>query len=516
MRHPRFSTSATLIPTLLALAVVPRLGAADGDAPAPAPAPATTPSLEERVQALDQEIKILKRKAEIAAEDAAAKAKSSAPAGAAAPADGGGQPRVTANPRDGFTIGSADGLYKLRLGGYVQADGRFFVNDDNRGDGPKTNLTDNFTIRRARVQLDGSFYDLFDFRLQYDFGGATPQLVDAYVTTKIDPALRITAGHFKAPFGLEFLQTDTNCAFVERGLPTNLVPWRDTGVQVGGDLWNGAVNYAVGIFSGTTDGTNRDVDSSDDKDLVARLFLTPFKNTGIDALSGLGFGVAGSEGLDDPVFGTSAAGAAVVGTSDLPKFVSAGQNSFFSYNADAGGNPATGATAIARGKHLRWSPQLFWTWGPWSLLSEYVLSKQRVELLNAAHPAGGGSSGYVTNQAWQVESGYLLTGDKASFTGVVPNSPVGSGGWGAWEVVARFERLIVGASAFENGYANIAKSARAATGVGVGVNWWLNRNLKIQLDYERTAFEGGANGSAVDPADRQTEHTIETRLQVVF
>jgi phosphate-selective porin OprO/OprP len=500
MRHPRLPTLAALISPVLAIAVAPQLHAADGDVPAPAP------SVEDRLQALDQEIKVLKRKQEIAAEEAAAKAKDTANA----------PPRVTANAKDGFTLGSADGAFKLRLGGYAQVDGRFFLDDDNSGDAPRANLTDNFTIRRARVSLDGGLYGLFDFRVQFDLGGSAPQLVDSYVTAKLDPAFRVTAGRFKSPVGLEWLQIDSYAAFVERGLPTNLVPARDTGAQVSGDLWSGVASYAAGIFSGATDGTNRDSDSGDDKEVVGRLFLTPFKNSGFEPLAGLGFGIGGSVGTEDPVFGTNAAGAATVATSGLPKFVSAGQNTFFSYSADASGVPGATGTAVARGRHLRYSPQLYWAWGPWSLLGEYALSKQRVERLDTANPAGGGRGGYVANQAWQVETGYVLTGDKASFNGVVPDAPVGSGGWGAWEVVARFERLIVDAKAFDNGFASIARSARSATGVGVGINWWLNRNLKIQLDYERTAFEGGANGSAVDPDDRQTEHVIQSRIQVLF
>ncbi|MFY9820622.1 MAG: hypothetical protein WAM82_04520 [Thermoanaerobaculia bacterium] len=73
--------------------------------PAPAqeaPAPQTTdPKLEE----LDQKIRVLDRKIELDQEAAAEKAK----------AAGG----VTAD-KSGFVIKSADGAYRLRLGGYAQ------------------------------------------------------------------------------------------------------------------------------------------------------------------------------------------------------------------------------------------------------------------------------------------------------------------------------------------------------------------------------------------------------------
>jgi len=59
------------------------------------------------------------------------------------------------------------------------------------------------------------------------------------------------------------------------------------------------------------------------------------------------------------------------------------------------------------------------------------------------------------------------------------------GGWGAWEVAARFGQLDVDDDAFPL-YANPANSATEATSWGVGLNWHLNRNLKVNLSYEQT------------------------------
>jgi phosphate-selective porin len=56
------------------------------------------------------------------------------------------------------------------------------------------------------------------------------------------------------------------------------------------------------------------------------------------------------------------------------------------------------------------------------------------------------------------------------------------------------------------------QSASRATAAGVGLNWYLNRNLKIAADYEWTGFvRGAANG-----ADRPDEHAVFTRFQVAF
>ena len=43
------------------------------------------------------------------------------------------------------------------------------------------------------------------------------------------------------------------------------------------------------------------------------------------------------------------------------------------------------------------------------------------------------------------------------------------------------------------------------------MNWYLNRAVKIQADYEQTHFEGGAT-----TGDRKTANEILTRFQVGF
>ena len=56
------------------------------------------------------------------------------------------------------------------------------------------------------------------------------------------------------------------------------------------------------------------------------------------------------------------------------------------------------------------------------------------------------------------------------------------------------------------------KSARKAKGWGAGFNWYLNRNIRIALDYEQTRFEGGAAGGA----DRPNEKVLFNRFQIAF
>ncbi len=420
------------------------------------------PSWEDRLQELERQLAELK--------------KAQGAPGATGP---GAPPRIAANSKDGFVISSADGDFLLHIGAYAHIESREFINDG------APNLPNTFTVRRVRPILEGTLYSIYDFRFMEEFTGAgAATLVDGFVTARFDPRAKLTAGRFKTPLGLEFLQSDTNTtSFIERSFVSELAPARDAGFQLSGDVLGGTTYYAVGVFNGPSDGTNRDPDTSDDKDGIGRVFFTPFRNSGGSALQGLGFGVGASFGRDKAP------------NASLSRFVTSGQNTFFTYNA----------TVVANGRHTRWSPHLYYSLGSWDVLSEYIDSRQDFQV-------GAGPATALRNRAWQVETGYVLTGENASFSGVVPDSPVGLGGIGAWQPVLRFHKLAIDERAFTEGFAALASSARAATAYGAGVNWWLNRNLKIALDVERTEFDGGAAGGA----DRQAENLIESRLQIAF
>ena len=442
------------------------------------------PGIEQRLQALDQEVKILKRKAELTAEEATAKSASAKDA-----------PKFTASAKDGFSLSSADGAYKLRIGGYAQIDGRYFLDDE------VLPFVNTFTLAKVRPIFDGTLAKWFDYRVMFDLAG-TPALVDAYVTANVDPTFKITAGRFKVPFGLENLQSDTNTAFITRGLPTALTPTRDVGFQTSGDVLDGTLYYGIGIFNGPIDGGNKDPDTNDDKDGIARLFATPFKDSSLSALQGLGLGIAGTYGLDG---GTSNAAGTAVTASNLPGYRTPGNNAFFNYAGStigAGSTPAN--TAVAKGNRTRFSPQLYWSIEGFDVLAEYVSSKQRVQL--------GATAADITNTSWQVEAGYVLTGEKASYKGVVPANALGAEGWGAFQLVARYGVIDIDDAAFSNGFASRATSASTATDIGVGLNWFLNRNLKIQLNYDLVTFDDGATGGG----DREDEKLIQSRIQVVF
>lgn len=396
-----------------------------------------------------------------------------------------GETKLYAHYQDGFVLGSTDGQFKLIIRGYLQSDGRFFV--DN-----KTGTNSQFLFRRVRPVLDGTVFKYFDFRVLPDFAGSKFTLFDAYVDVNYIPELRLQIGKFKPPVGIERLQSARNLFFVERGLSNNLVPSRDLGAQFHGDLLGGALSYALGIFNGAPDLSTTDTDANSDKDFDGRVFAQPWKKTAVGPLQGLGFGLSGTYGHEQ---GTAT-------TTDLPAYVTAGQVTFFNYTVSSS-DPTK--TAVASGPHSRISPQGYYFLGPLGLLADYVTSAQAV--------AGGGKSATLRHNAWQVLGSYVLTGEDATFDGVAPAHPFNPwvGTWGALQVVARYDTLDIDQDAFRNGFADPIKSAREAKEWALGANWYLNRNVKLVLNYANTDFKGGAAGG-----NRRTEKAILTRVQLIF
>jgi phosphate-selective porin OprO and OprP len=168
----------------------------------------------------------------------------------AAQGTGTSTPPVTAGWQDGFYVQSANGDYRLQLGALANADGRFAFADD------AGLVNDTFLIRRLRVPIRGRLTRHFEFNLNPDFAGGTLVVQDAYLDTVFAPAFRVRVGKAKVPVGMERLQPVQAIVFGERAHPTLLVPNRDVGIQVLGDLRGGVVSYQAGVVNGFPDGAS--------------------------------------------------------------------------------------------------------------------------------------------------------------------------------------------------------------------------------------------------------------------
>ncbi|MEO5957822.1 MAG: porin [Opitutaceae bacterium] len=428
-------------------------------------------ALRAQVQQLEQQLRVLARKLELKDEAAAA----------AAPTT----PRITVNDR-GATLASADAANSIRIRGLVQLDNRLFFDDAG---GVNNNA---FVLRRARMISEGQFAKNYGFQLVTEFGGSSVSILDANLTIGLTKWAQLRLGKFKVPVGHEQLQSDSWTFFNERSIVTNLVPNRDLGIQLGGDLAENRVNYALGVFNGLGDGgstTNTDVD--EEKSLAGRLFFTPFRSEAGSPVQGLGFGVSGSVGREK---GTAAR---------TGGYRTDGQQTFFAYNA----------AVIGDGRNWRVSPHFDYRNGSWGLLGEYVLS------ITNLRPTATGPKTEIQNKAWQLAAGYVLTGEDSSYAGVVPrtNFDLAAGTWGAFEVVGRYSNVKVDDVVFP-AFASAAANAKEATGLGLGLNWYLGKATMLKMDYYQTDFKFNATAPAVPtaPVLRQDEKAFITRFQLTF
>ena len=450
------------------------------------------PDLRKEIEDQKQRLLILERKLEIQQEAATT---------AAATA-----PKITASASR-FQIGSTDGANFIRLRGTLFADNRLYGGDSP----PET--ADTFLLRSVRPTIEGTFGNIYDFRFTPDFGSGRTIIVDAYAAARFKPGLVVTVGKFKPSVGLERLASEPDLRFMERGLPTSLVPNRDLGVQLSGEFAGGAIAYQVGYFNGITDGQSSDnlaapdVESDTGGDYAARVFFQPFINSDNFSLRGLGFGIGSTwQDLDG-----------VAANPYLPSYRSQGQLSVFSYRA----NTATGTTpnnaTFANGERLRLAPQVYYYRGSFGFLGEYTQVKQDVSRTVAAVTR----SDTLTHEAWQGQFSWFVTGEEESYRGFTPGSTwqPGKAGWGALELVARYQQLDVDDDAFIGGatsFANPLTAVTKETSFGVGVNWYPWNTVKLSINYDKTSFEGGAAlvGNAL--GDRADEQALFTRFAINY
>jgi phosphate-selective porin OprO and OprP len=413
-------------------------------------AAAQAPSLEAQLQTLDQQVRILERKLEIDRENAAVVAATA--------------PVIRADGR-GLSIVGRDFSFLFR--GTFQADGRWFT-----GDAVPTAGNDTFILRRLRPVFEGTVGSLAAYRLMPEFAGNNATVVDAWIDLKLHPQALLRVGKQKGPIGLERLQSASALHFIERGLPTELAPNRETGLTLQGAFANQTLQYAVGVYNGTRDGEDGGATDNDGlKDVALRVFYEP--------TPGVGIGIAGSTGSRE---GGAPRNYATVDRRGGTTFVNG---------------------VLYDGTATRISPQAYFYRGSLGLIAEYIQSTQ--ELTN------GTTQDELSHDAWQLLVSYVLSGEDNSFRGLRPAQPYQAGGpgWGAFELVARVGELSLDGDAATLGYV-AATGVESVSNIGVGVNWHLTGNVKASLNYNQTDF------SNFSGADREKEKSIFTRLQLAF
>jgi phosphate-selective porin OprO and OprP len=414
---------------------------------------------------------------------------------------------------DGYTLATRDGANVVHLRANLSVDGRYF------SDSGTSAAADTWLIRRLRPTLEGTLEGSFDFRFMPDFAQGKTVIQDAWADLRVRPWLIVQFGKFKAPVGLERLQLEQFARFIELSLPSDLLPYRDLGLAVGGSLDAGVFAYNVAIVDGTPDGGSSDANPVPDQNstgkftVEGRVFSQPLLKGHSAWVRGLGVGLAMTEVCATGIAAPSTAGVPAGTIPLLPTYKTPGQQVMFTYRGDTSTGASFNNATFAHGLERRLVPQFFYYYRSFGLLGEYVTEDQRV----ARHLTAASLRTATLNQtAWQIQGAWFLTGEQERYDTARPRRNFDSrqGGPGAWELIARYHEISFDRHAFDGGpdsFASLQSSVTRARAVGAGVNWYLNLNVKVQLDYEVTRFQGGGvNGN------RPAERVLLSQFAVIF
>lgn len=150
-----------------------------------------------------------------------------------------------------FFLGSADGNFKLNVGGQIQF--RYIANfrDDSEAVvGEDEDTTLGFQARRTKLWFNGHIFDpnlYYNITGAFDRQGGNFRAEDVFVGYKFDNGLDLRWGQFKAPFTREEMVSSTRQLAVERSnLNSIFTLQRVQGVQV---MYTAEQFRAYGMFS---------------------------------------------------------------------------------------------------------------------------------------------------------------------------------------------------------------------------------------------------------------------------
>jgi hypothetical protein len=325
----------------------------------PAPAPAATPTVEERLQALEAGYAALKEEnARLREQLAGRQAQPVLPAPSAPPAT---------------AVVTTDDSAKIKLGGFIQ--GQYEAGD--AGDQRFAGIDDRVYFRRARLAATGRFAEHFDFRIEADFGanssaastGLRASANEIYINWNRYPAANIRVGYLKPAFGGDQLWSDTTTLTIERPLASDrIADGRQPGIGAYGSFLGKRLGYIVTAGHGNGSGSSQ---NDDDRFLGAvRIFGT--------------------------LFDSAKAGRLIGAVNTLHSEDASVAKPGFGFDSIAGGT----TDGLFRGRRRGWGADAHWTRGPASIGGEWL--RERFEPDNAL-PART-----LDAQGWQLTAAYMV------------------------------------------------------------------------------------------------------------
>jgi phosphate-selective porin OprO/OprP len=394
---------------------------------------------------------------------------------------------------------TADKAFKVQLRGrwhndwgWNTADG-ILVDPDDDGGAPGNlgqPLDDGVIFRRARLGVQGTIWEVFDYVAEFEFANANNAANDQRVTFREvwmgtnTPFGQIKVGHFKEYFSLEQLTSSRFLTFIERSIidgPVDDILAYNTGISLGNTYADERGTWAIGAFR-QTDPQGTDLGDGEFPSVTGRVTFLPLWENDGRHLVHLGLGATWHKPSDDTLSGASLnRGAARWRTRP--------------YRIDPVAFLDTGT--LFPDDFYAIGPEFALVLGPFSVQAEYHLWK-----LNSVF-TGGEDRGDIDFRGYYIYASYFLTGENrnyrrtnATFDRIRPyenffavreGDGCGHGlccGKGAWEIAARWAHLDLADGFFSAPGDDVPPGFGECDQFTIGVNWYWNPNMKVQFNYE--------------------------------
>jgi phosphate-selective porin OprO/OprP len=421
----------------------------------------------------------------------------------------------------GLTAENKNKDFRFHVGGIAQFDFGWFSPDQHLQAAFPGQWNDGADIRRLRLRLDGTWWEVIDFVTETEFASPTSVVLtptgastvaaangsnsvfsslsptDVYADIKHIPDVgRLRVGHFKEPFSLEDYGTlDTNLTFMERSAASDAFsPNRNLGLMAWNDPFDQRLVYAAGVFkpdSNNTFSNNFDY-ANGSVAYTARLGFNPVYAH--DGRCVLFLGGAYSYRVYDQA-------------SALDRLRAAGR-----LPIRVGSPTLLDTTSLAADNDQLFNLQGLLIWGPLSVQAEAYASQVHNLPRGLVAPGVARETNPEFNGGY-IQVSYFLTGENRVYErdrGIIgrlrPLEPYyflrsengNIFGRGAWELCARLDYLSLNSAALGafpavRGVSGSAVSAVASSGfehdILLGVNWYLTPNFKVQMDYTHALRE---------------------------
>lgn len=375
---------------------------------------------------------------------------------------------------EGFYLKGKDD--QIRIGGWLQADARWFLDSDNH-------KNDSFLIRRARFDIRGILENDWAYRIYATFlGERNGILQEGWLEYRKYPGFRVRVGQVFEPFSLEAMYSALWTDFMERAVIVNtLSPQEDIGIMILGKFWENRMEYGLGFFNGQ--GRNREA-VVDDKDFTARLVYSPFlHSSSLIFLKKLNIGGSFSTGNNKQ---------------DLSGFDLKSDAATPFFDIQSGVNQD--------GRLTRWGLELDYAISSFGLKGEYLQGRFDRITKGTSYSNLDLSGGYFT-------AGYVLTGEDWPQNATIKprrDFDPARGGWGAFQILGRYQFIETDSELLSKGFAVGTDRAQSAT---LGLNWYWNGHARFQLNYSYSWFKDliTVNGVRLDK-----ENVVLVRFQYVF